>query len=137
MKALSVKQPWASLIACGFKTIECRTWKTNYRGPLLICASQGDFVLDDGVRLYGGHALAVAELVDVRRMEKADAEAACLPDDADASVFDGYAWVLRRESEIIPVSVKGKLNLFNVDITPEPLPAQYADHTEYFTAIHG
>ena len=39
MKALSIKQPWASLIAHGIKDIENRTWKTNYRGKILIHAS--------------------------------------------------------------------------------------------------
>jgi len=38
MHALSVKQSFASLIARGRKTKETRTWKTKYRGDLLICA---------------------------------------------------------------------------------------------------
>jgi hypothetical protein len=37
--ALSVKQPWAQLIVHGIKDVENRTWRTEYRGPLLICAS--------------------------------------------------------------------------------------------------
>ncbi len=36
MKVLSIKQPWASLIAHGIKDIENRTWKTNFRGRILI-----------------------------------------------------------------------------------------------------
>jgi len=40
MKALSIKQPWAYLIAAGIKDIENRTWKTNYRGKFLIHAPQ-------------------------------------------------------------------------------------------------
>lgn len=39
MKALSIIQPWASLIATGIKDIENRTWRTNYRGEILIHAS--------------------------------------------------------------------------------------------------
>lgn len=39
MKALSVKQPWSYLICSGIKPIENRTWKTNYRGRVLIHAS--------------------------------------------------------------------------------------------------
>jgi len=39
MKALSIRQPWASLIIAGIKPIENRTWKSNYRGPLLIHAA--------------------------------------------------------------------------------------------------
>jgi len=39
MKALSIKQPWASLIAHGIKNIENRTWKTHFRGRIYIHAS--------------------------------------------------------------------------------------------------
>lgn len=39
MKALSIKQPWASLIAHGIKDIENRTWKTKFRGKIYIHAS--------------------------------------------------------------------------------------------------
>lgn len=39
MKAISIKQPWASLIAHGIKDIENRTWATKYRGKVLIHAS--------------------------------------------------------------------------------------------------
>lgn len=38
MKALTIRQPWASLIAHGVKTIETRSWRTHYRGPLAIHA---------------------------------------------------------------------------------------------------
>jgi len=39
MKALSIKQPWASLIAHGIKDIENRTWATKYCGTIYIHAS--------------------------------------------------------------------------------------------------
>lgn len=38
MKALTLHQPWASLIAARYKTIETRPWATRYRGPLAIHA---------------------------------------------------------------------------------------------------
>lgn len=38
MKTLTIRQPWASLIALGAKTIETRSWTTNYRGPIAIHA---------------------------------------------------------------------------------------------------
>ena len=38
MKAITIKQPWAYLIANGFKDIENRTWKTSFRGKVLIHA---------------------------------------------------------------------------------------------------
>lgn len=40
MKALSLIQPWANLIALGEKRIETRSWSTPYRGPLAIHASK-------------------------------------------------------------------------------------------------
>ena len=39
MKAVSIKQPWAYLIASGIKDIENRTWKTHFRGRVYIHAS--------------------------------------------------------------------------------------------------
>ena len=39
MKAITVRQPWASLIVAAAKDIENRTWSTRYRGPLLIHAA--------------------------------------------------------------------------------------------------
>jgi len=40
MKALTLWQPWATLVAIGAKKIETRSWKTNYRGPLAIHAAK-------------------------------------------------------------------------------------------------
>lgn len=39
MKALTIKQPWASLIANGIKDVENRTWRTKYRGRIYIHAA--------------------------------------------------------------------------------------------------
>lgn len=41
MKFLTLYQPWASLIACGAKQIETRSWATSYRGWLGIHAASG------------------------------------------------------------------------------------------------
>ena len=54
MKALTLYQPWASLIAMGVKSIETRSWKTNYTGRLAIHAAKqvwpqaGIDLLNDG-----------------------------------------------------------------------------------------
>jgi len=39
MKFLTLTQPWASLVACGAKRIETRSWKTAYRGLIGIHAA--------------------------------------------------------------------------------------------------
>jgi hypothetical protein len=41
MKALTLTQPWATLVAIGAKRIETRSWYTAYRGPLAIHAAKG------------------------------------------------------------------------------------------------
>jgi hypothetical protein len=40
MKALTLTQPWATLVARGAKQIETRSWRTFYRGPLAIHAAK-------------------------------------------------------------------------------------------------
>lgn len=43
MKAITIKQPWASLIVHGIKDIENRSWRTDFRGRVLIHSSaKGD-----------------------------------------------------------------------------------------------
>lgn len=39
MKALTLWQPWASLVALGEKKVETRCWSTKYRGELAIHAA--------------------------------------------------------------------------------------------------
>lgn len=41
MKAITLWQPWATLMAIGAKQIETRSWSTAYRGPLVIHAAKG------------------------------------------------------------------------------------------------
>lgn len=41
MKALTLTQPWATLVALGHKRVETRSWSTRYRGPIAIHAAKG------------------------------------------------------------------------------------------------
>ncbi|MBN1377837.1 MAG: ASCH domain-containing protein [Gammaproteobacteria bacterium] len=110
MKAISVKQPWASMIAGGEKTIETRTWPTKYRGRLLIVSSLTPKIRD----LPAGMALCTANLVDCRKMTTDDEAAACCP------VYDGaWAWVLENITPVDPFPVKGTLGLYEVDYTDD------------------
>lgn len=43
MKAITMWQPWASLLACGAKRFETRSWQTKYRGPIAIHAALTPF----------------------------------------------------------------------------------------------
>lgn len=48
MKALSLWQPWASLVALQLKRVETRGWTTDYRGPLAIHAAKRPIPRDFG-----------------------------------------------------------------------------------------
>jgi ASCH domain len=72
--ALSLKQPWAVLLAHGLKTIEVRRWPTARRGPVLIHAakvsderreawSQVPVELMERARLVGG-IVGAGEITD-------------------------------------------------------------------------
>jgi hypothetical protein len=69
MKAISLWQPWASLIATGAKKMETRSWATNYRGPLAIHAAKTWNSELSGMlsyrRIQGGLAPLVGQQLDV------------------------------------------------------------------------
>jgi len=48
IRCISLMEPWASLVALGYKRIETRGWATAYRGPLGIHASMSTEFLKDG-----------------------------------------------------------------------------------------
>ncbi len=69
MKAITILQPYAHLIASGEKRVENRSWPTKYRGLIAIHAGQGRAYLDKGdLELYPdmsfGAVVATATLVD-------------------------------------------------------------------------
>lgn len=133
MKAISIYQPWASLIALGDKTIEARCWPTNHRGDLLICASAKDCLLEDGAVAPGGYALAVVELVAVRPFAAGDMAAACLDEMPSPS---GFAWVLTNAREIEPFAVKGRQRIFNLEppfLRPLPGAGEAFTHIEFIS----
>ena len=136
-KCLCVKQPFAIDIVTGDKTIEARSWKTNYRGDLVICSSSKDYAKGwNGVRCPGGVAMAVVELVAVRPFMESDLDAAgyhkplVYKDNRERELWEetiqyllqGYAWVIGNVRPFIPIPVKGKLNIFELDLEPEFLP---------------
>lgn len=65
MKALSLRQPWAWLVAAGLKPIENRRWQTHYRGPLLIHAARTPD--DRFVKLFARQLAAIEVPADLPR----------------------------------------------------------------------
>lgn len=107
MKAISIRQPWAHLITTGEKTVECRSWQTNYRGDLLICSS----ALPKIKNTIPGHALCVVRLDSIEPFKRKHLYDACFDEMPDGKEF---AWHLTDMRIIKPFPVKGKLNFFNV-----------------------
>ncbi len=63
MKALVLRQPWAWLVVHGIKDVENRSWRTDYRGPLIIVAGASTADLPsvpDAQKLAGRIALPAA-----------------------------------------------------------------------------
>ena len=123
MRALAVRQPWASLIAEGAKPVEWRSWSTPHRGPLLICASSSwapgrgsEWEIPEGfeARFPRGVAVCVVDLTDVAPFRPEHLEAAGLDALPDPT---GFAWLLRDPRPVTPVPVRGRLHLFEVDLS--------------------
>jgi hypothetical protein len=101
-RALSVRQPWAELIARGTKPREFRSWATAYRGPLLIVASKGVDADDcreheiDPKKCARGVAVCLVDLVCIEG-ERGD-----------------YEWVLQCPRRVEPVPIAGRLSLYAV-----------------------
>lgn len=133
MKALSIKQPWANAIMCGRKTLEIRTWSTDYRGPLLICASlrphtNPEYIAPDALAANFlrqlpthpiGAAIGVCNLIDCRPMTKADERLAmCQWNPPHGRQL--YAFVLADVKRIEPYPIRGALGLFEAKVQDRP-----------------
>jgi len=107
MKAISLHQPWATLIRQGGKTIETRTWYTSYRGDLLIVSTKKPQIPG----LLSGFALCIVELIECRPMLVTDEKAARCPWRRDL-----YSWVLTDIRPIQPFRVRGRQGIYEVEV---------------------
>ena len=114
MKCLSVRQPWATLLVSGVKTIETRTFKTNYRGLLGIHAGLQIDAYGPWQRFSNvfvpptGALIGTVELYDCRPMRPDDAEAAACPWREDL-----FAWIVTGATTFDPpIPMKGHLGIW-------------------------
>ena len=125
MKALSLLQPWASLVALKHKAVETRSWSTSYRGPLAIHASarmkpeERAFAATE--RAFGrlpariplGMVVATCRLVDVRRTDDARFDVSGLERHLGNFGPGRFAWFLADvEALAEPIPAKGSLGLW-------------------------
>lgn len=127
MKVITIKQPYASLIAEGFKEYEFRTWKTKYRGEILIHAGKG--IDKEAMTRYEnlnleyplGCIIAKANITDCvyidDKMRKILKEKNPLVYSSmiKQPKWEGYGFKLENVKKIEPIPVNGKLSLWDYD----------------------
>ena len=127
MKALTIKQPWATLIMQGDKRFEFRSWQTKYRGDLLIHAGKG---IDKEAmkrlekylpaKLLYGKILGKVKLVDCIKMSPEFKEL-LLKENSDiytkSSSQENYGWQVS-DVEVFenPIDAKGHLSLWEYNM---------------------
>lgn len=124
MKVITIKQPFASMIAAGIKEYEFRTWKTKYRGEILIHAGKGiDKKAMKKFEKYGleypsGCIIAKVNLSDCI---KVDNEFRGILSEKNADVYssiikhtewEGYGFQIDSVEKIGPIPAKGKLGIW-------------------------
>lgn len=127
MKVITIKQPFASLIAEGYKEYEFRTWQTKYRGEILIHAGKSidknamEKFKDYNLEYPLGRIIAKANLVDCikindkeRKMLKAK-KSLVYENVINEIDWDGYGFKLENIQKIDPIKIDGKLGLWNYD----------------------
>ena len=128
MKVITIKQPFASLIAAGVKEYEFRTWKTRYRGEILIHAGKGiDKKAMKKFEAYGleypsGCIIARANLSDCIKVND---EFRKILFEKNPEVYhsiikhdewEGYGFKLENVQKIEPMPAKGKLSIWEIDL---------------------
>lgn len=115
--ALSLWEPYASMIADGVKTLETRMWEPDpaYYGPLLICTTKDHTEMGTYRPKYPstpGAAICLVELYGSRLMTQDDVKAACCEWEPKRKVL-----LLRNVRRILPIPVRGEQMIFQVTIT--------------------
>ena len=127
MKVLTIKQPFATLIAEGIKCYEFRTWKTKYRGDILIHAGKG--IDKKAMEKYkhfefhypSGCILAKVTLCDCIKIDEAMRENLRKENEEVYShvishkEWEGFGFQLKEVQKIEPVYVKGRLSFWNYE----------------------
>ena len=126
MKVLTIKQPWTTLIMQKDKRFEFRSWRTKYRGDLLIHAGKG--IDKEAMKrlsnyipevLPTGKILGKVTLVDCVKMSLEFKEKLLKENKEiyiDSSFKENYGWQLENvELFNEPIEVKGKLGLWEYE----------------------
>lgn len=125
LKVLTLRQPWATLVAEGIKKYEFRSWKTNYRGKVLIHAGTGidkeDMKKYENMNLKfpSRRIIAIVEIEDCLELdEQLNKKIIAEKNVAYGNkIRTGYAWKLKNVKKInYGKDVNGQLGLWNIDL---------------------
>ncbi len=121
LRALTVRQPWAGLLAAGVKPVENRTWRTSARGELWLHAGAGADPIAEwmyghlihaentaGAQIWArGAVIALAELTGVHR------DTGCCEPWGQP---DQWHWEIRPVRVLaVPVPARGALGIWQLD----------------------
>lgn len=132
MKALTLTQPWATLVALEAKRVETRNWRTRYHGPLTIHAGRRfpreAIDLASQLRVEGmipwplpfGAVIATAELLDCVPVEKVKDRLSGFERRVGNYSEGRYAFILGMVHRVDPIPCRGALGMWT-------LPAAIAD----------
>lgn len=123
MKAISIHADYAYDIANNIKTIETRSWPTNYRGEILICSTVAGKNKTTSKSFIFGNAIAVATLKDCKPFTREDRKKALVH--WSTNMQGMYSWHLTNIKPIKPIPVKGQQRIYNVNIDPSDI--EYLD----------
>jgi hypothetical protein len=120
MRALSVLQPWAWLIVNGYKDVENRTWKLDYRGPLVIhagkkCSNQQDDDYQDVRHLFPHITMPPLREMGFGGIVGKVIVRGCVTESESPWFRGRYGFVLTDPKRCRFVSVRGQLGLFPVN----------------------
>ena len=129
MKVLTIKEPWATLIIEGYKKYEFRSWKTKYRGKILIHAGMSiekdmlERFKEYNLDYSKGAIIGEAEIVDCILVDEEFNEKLRK---INKTVYDKsnhvetYAWKLENVIKYEkPIYIKGQLGLWNYNFENE------------------
>lgn len=109
--ALSIQQPWAWLIVHGHKSVENRTWPTNYRGPLLIHAGK-TFDHDGYEWVCDVFGIAIPTGLDVGGIVGHATLTACVREHPSPWFFGPFGFVLTDAAPMPLEPCRGQLGIF-------------------------
>lgn len=127
MKVLTIRQPWATLIMQKNKRFEFRSWKTNYRGEVLIHAGKTlDKEAADRLKKYLPDELPLGKIlgkVTITDCIPMSEEFAKMLSKENSDIYTSHSFSNNYGFKIenvevfdVPIEAKGQLGFWNINL---------------------